>query len=616
MQQLLQSLRPFALLPGNESGKHQADALDESRAMLQNQPATKLSGGAKHRYIGLRVPNQGSGPGRVELRYGVGGEAMPTIPVLSRRRFLAYSTLSAASLAASLPFRALAAATESTEQTSMPVATVSASPAQTMHGFGASGAWWPNDLYRFEPAVRESVADMLFDPSGIGLSVYRYNLGSGGVGVTNPVRAPETFLVAPGVYDWSRDLGGRLFLRLAAERGVPILIGFVNSAPAAWTTNGASCGGELRPELEAAYAAYLADVVVHFHDVDGITLSFLSPVNEPDNPFDNCGQEGMRMPVEQRAQVFQALGRELAVRAPYCRVIADESSRAGEQFMRDASRWLDVPGTADSLAALALHRYDFPNDVILRLARELSEDYGKPLWSTEICCIDTRTGTWGRQYDPTIKGALMMANVMYQGMTVANDAAFHWWVALSSEIGADPIADPSAASQPNGEGWNDGLLYYDPNYAENDNQQIYPTKRYHAMGNFSRYVRPGARRHDVIGAPRHLQILAFATDAADAPVVPPSQLPSSQVPWRGNARSPSWSIVIINNDRPGSDSTPVRLQLPPVASAGLTPIVAVETSAERDLAPVALPAVSPTGLLSADAPAQSITTFVLGGSGR
>jgi hypothetical protein len=74
--------------------------------------------------------------------------------------------------------------------------------------------------------------------------------------------------------------------------------------------------------------------------------------------------------------------------------------------------------------------------------------------------------------------------------------------------------------------------------------------------------------------------------------------------------------VIINNDRPGADASPVRLQLPPGASDGLAPMVAVETSAEHDLAPVALPTVSSTGLLTAHLPAQSITTFVLGGSGR
>jgi hypothetical protein len=79
---------------------------------------------------------------------------------------------------------------------------VSPARAQVMQGFGAAGAWWPNDLIRFRPEVCEQVADMLFAPDGIGLSVYRYNIGGGGTGVNNPVRVAETFLVSPGVYDW------------------------------------------------------------------------------------------------------------------------------------------------------------------------------------------------------------------------------------------------------------------------------------------------------------------------------------------------------------------------------------------------------------------------------
>lgn len=547
---------------------------------------------------------------------------MSAFSFLSRRRFLICGMLSAASAAvASLPIRTFADDVRGAEQGAGP-ATVSATPSQTMQGFGASGAWWPNDLVRFDSEVCEAVADMLFGPGGIGLSVYRYNIGGGGVGVTNPVRAPETFLVSPGRYDWSRDPGGRLFLRLAADRAVPILIGFANSAPPVWTTNGQSCGGKLQAGAEAAYAGYLADVVAHFREADGIALSYVSPMNEPDYTFERCGQEGMSVPIEQRAALIRALGWELAARAPYCRVIADESSRTGEHFLREVSEWLSVDGTSDYLAALALHRYDYPNDVILELARELSEDYGKPLWSTELCCFDTRTGAWGQQYDPTIRGALMMVNLMWQGMTVANDAAFHWWVACSAETGTDPASDPDGAYQANGDGWNDGLLYYDPNYAENGNQRIYVTKRYYAMGNFSRYVRPGDQRHDVTGAPRNLRVMAFstapvATPAATpvpTPAAPPVQLPPAQVPRRGAGPSRNWTVVIINNARPGSGPTSLRLQLPMAESEQLVPGVAVETSASRGLEPVELPSLSATGLLLARVPAQSVTTYVLRGS--
>jgi O-glycosyl hydrolase len=137
-----------------------------------------------------------------------------------------------------------------------------------------------------------------------------------------------------------------VFLHMAAERGVPILIGFANSAPSVWTTTGGSCGGSLAPGAEGPFAQYLVDVVSHFRDAEGIPLSYLSPMNEPDHRFEGCGQEGMSVPVDQRATLVQAVGRELAVRIPDCQVIADESSRTGEHFMREAARWLDASDTA------------------------------------------------------------------------------------------------------------------------------------------------------------------------------------------------------------------------------------------------------------------------------
>jgi O-glycosyl hydrolase len=525
-------------------------------------------------------------------------------PAMSRRRFLALGALGAAALA--LPPRQIAA--QQAAEGSASMALVSQQPAQTMQGFGASGAWWPNDLVRFRPEVREAVADLLFSPRGIALSVYRYNIGGGGVAVVNPVRAPETFLVSPGVYDWSRDPGGRLFLRLAADRGVPILIGFSNSAPAIWTSNAQTCGGNLQPGVEAAYARYLADVVAHFREAEGIRLSYLSPMNEPDHTFDTCRQEGMPVPVQQRAAVIRAVGQELKARAPYCRVIADESSRTGEDFMREARQWLDGTEVADYLAAFAVHRYDYPNDLVLDLARELAGEYGKPLWSTELCCFDTRSGSWGQQFDPTIKGGLMLANMIWQGLTVGGDAAFHWWVACSSELGGDPTVDPDVASRPNGDGWNDGLLYYDPKYEENGNQTIYVTKRFFALGHFSRYVRPGDRLHEVTGAPANLRVMAFASQPAGRPAPAPVQLPSILA----NAEpGPGWTLVIVNNARIGSAPTSLRIRLPAAESGGLVATTAVETSERRDLSSAELPSVEASGVLSAQLPPQSITTYVL-----
>ena len=181
---------------------------------------------------------------------------------ISRRRFLTYGALTAASaVSAGLPVRAFAQSGPPGGLATTAPAVVDSAVVQTMQGFGAAGAWWPNDLVKFAPGVRNHVADLLFDQNGIWLSAYRYNVGGGGVDVTNPPRAAQTFLDSPGEYDWSRDPGGRLCLELAKQRGVPVLVGFVNSAPSVWTTNGLNTGGNLKLGSEFPYARSLADVV-------------------------------------------------------------------------------------------------------------------------------------------------------------------------------------------------------------------------------------------------------------------------------------------------------------------------------------------------------------------
>ena len=72
-------------------------------------------------------------------------------------------------------------------------------------------------------------------------------------------------------------------------------------------------GGELKRGSESAYARYLADVVRHFHDVNGVTLSYVSPMNEPDYTFAGGGQEGMAAALVRERRVRQP--RELPRRA-------------------------------------------------------------------------------------------------------------------------------------------------------------------------------------------------------------------------------------------------------------------------------------------------------------
>ncbi|GID95715.1 lectin [Amorphoplanes digitatis] len=459
-------------------------------------------------------------------------------------------------------------------------AEVSPAPAQTIEAFGASGAWWVNDLANFAPAVQQRVAGLLFGADGLALSAYRYNIGGGGTGVTTPARAAQTFRTASGGYDWNRDPGGQAFLRYAGQYGVPDLIGFVNSAPAVWTSNAKSCGGTLDSADNQAFATYLADIAQHF-DGQGVHLDYLSPMNEPTNSFDSCGQEGMLVPTAQRDDVVRTLGATLSARGLSTRISADESTSVSA-FNSEVPQWINQSGTAQYVANLAHHTYDFPTDTARTAARNVGRAAGKRTWASEICCFGA-TGGWSQGYDPTIGGALGLAGIVHRDLSVTYDTAFHWWTALSSEFGCAP-ATGNCATTANSAGWNDGLIYYDPAYAGNGNQSLYLTKRYYALAQFSRFVRPGAVRHNVTGAPAGVQVTAFD-------------------------RGGQWTLVVTNQN---TSATALSLHLN--AKNNVSFAEARRTSATESLASIAAPSVS-AGTLSTSLPARSITTYVLNQSG-
>jgi len=487
------------------------------------------------------------------------------------RRILAAAltgTLAAVGLAALHPTPALAAAQ----------AEVSPFPAQTIDDIGASGAWWVNDLVHFSPSVQQQVANLLFSSSGIQLSAYRYNIGGGGVGVTDPVRVAQTFQVSPGVYDWTRDPGGRAFLGYAASAGVPDLIGFVNSAPPTWTSNAKSCGGTFTASGASAYATYLADVVAHFA-AQGVTLDYVSPMNEPTNSFSGCGQEGMLVSTGDRAPMINAAAGAFSSRSLSAKVIADESS-AVSTFNTQAPTWLGVAGTPANTAALAHHTYDDPNDATMIGALNVGRSYAKKTWATEICCFNGIGTGWGQQYDPTITSGLAIADIVYKDFAITGDSAFHWWVALASGLGCDPTASSTCATSVNSSGWNDGLIYYDPNYASNGNQSLYLTKRFYALGQYSKFVRPGAVRYAINDAPSGVQALAF------------------------NANG-QWTVVATNlNSSATAFNAHFNVNVPTSA------VSATRTSASESLSSVSLPSVG-SGTVSATLAARSVTTFVL-----
>ncbi|KAJ6631336.1 glycoside hydrolase [Mycena sp. CBHHK59/15] len=395
-------------------------------------------------------------------------------------------------------------------------ATVSASPAQTFLGIGGSGAWWPYDLYHFPEPVRQKLSALLFSEEGLGLSNYRWNIGSGGVNVSNPVRAIETFYVSPGVYNWSADAQGVYFLKQAAAHGVA-LTAFVNSAPAPMTSGGASCNGQFVNGTGLEYGTFLADVISHWRD-DGLMIKYISPMNEPDNNFgpSPCGQEGMEVDANQRAEVVTGLYSALEAKglASKVGILADESSsmsRARSEY----STWL--PEVIDKVAALVHHTYEFPtNDAYLAYVNLTKSLYPQTAsWMSEICCsLGEANGTgrgWSGGYDPTITNALMFTSMMFQSFVVGGEPHYDFWTLVSNGIGCSPLNNKTCVTTPNPDGWTDGVIYYDADYATNQNYDLYLTKHYWTYKHFGNFVKPGTQRHALLGPDAQQSMMAVAS---------------------------------------------------------------------------------------------------------
>lgn len=166
---------------------------------------------------------------------------------------------------------------------------------QTMHSFGASDCWSIQMVGKYYPLEkREKIAELLFSqqldkngsPKGIGLSMWRFNIGAGSTEqgsksmISNEWRRAECFL-QNGNYDWTKQAGQQWFLEAAKRHKVDFTLGFLNSAPVSMTANGIAIGtGKLgewnfdRTKIEE-FTDFLAVVS------EKLKLDYLSPFNEP-----------------------------------------------------------------------------------------------------------------------------------------------------------------------------------------------------------------------------------------------------------------------------------------------------------------------------------------------
>ncbi|HEY5657660.1 MAG TPA: glycoside hydrolase [Myxococcota bacterium] len=369
---------------------------------------------------------------------------------------------------------------------------------QTIRNFGASDAWSIQFIGRWPLVKRKAIADLLFesgldkanDPRGIALSAWRFNIGAGSSrrdDIEDVWRRADTFYNEDFTeYDWTRLPGQRWFLQAAAERGVTHRTAFVNSPPITMTKNGkahpdASSGTtNLADGMETAFARYLADVLAHFRARECIAFTEISPVNEPQWDWENGTQEGNRYSNSDIKRVVAALAAQDLGGA---RIEIPEAGDISSLYSDDYRDYIDAfydPASPDYLGdvlghTIAAHSYwsDHPRGGLVtqraRLRAKLDGYPGLEYAMSEYAIL----GGYGWGRDLGIAPALYIARTAHYDLTVAEASSWQWWLAVSPYD------------------WKDGLVYTDYETADGD---FYESKMLWAVGNFSRFIRPGMVR--------------------------------------------------------------------------------------------------------------------------
>lgn len=433
-------------------------------------------------------------------------------------------------------------------------------------GWGTSLCWFGNAVGRWPEPHRSAIADALFSPAGLGLTFVRYNIGGG----ENPehrhmpwFRQMEGFSPTPGAWNWSADPGQRWMLAAALQRGATRVEAFSNAPPHWMTLSGCVAGGidpnhdNLDPRHEAAFVDYLVQVVAHFRTAWGVRFDTIDPMNEPYTDYWRAHgrQEGCHF---ERASQTRLIRRLRAALDQHDLKDVRISAADETNFDRAIDTWKSYDdATRDCVAVINAHAYATARRTELRtLAREA----GKPLVMSEV-----DDGGGSPHAHDAMPAALHLAGQIIDDLRDLQPLRWTFWQAVEDEAGMVSA------------NCNWGLIHADLLGATHT---WTTTKKYHAMGQFTKFIRPGA---------------AWAScDDADTLAM----------------HDPATRRLILVTRNAHAAAQPVTYDLsswsPALARAEI-----VRTSATEDLIPLPAQTVSAEGWLSTLLPAKSITTIIV-----
>jgi len=374
---------------------------------------------------------------------------------------------------------------------------------QVVDGFGGSFAFHKaGAIRRLGEPLTSRMLDMIFDDrAGIGLDIVRVMVGDGGLWGDQLYDGPtQTIEPQPGVFVWDQpgweqakanfDADQIWLMREAKARGVTTFMASVWSPPAWMKQNNSvvSSGADgppnkIRPDMFQAYADYLAEYVLGYEREFGIRITHVSPTNEPEV---TTGYSSSQWTAEElRVLVRDHLGPTFERRGVDAKIVLGEGVTFDERFALPAITDPEANGYVDVVAA---HGYAGLVDEATRAAPGAfanTRALDKTLWQTEYM---NQGAPRDRLFvNNTISDGLRYANLIGNLFDETGLNAYFWWwpVANNGADGSDLIRLVNTGTPQSG------------NPTENGQFRIF--KRYYTIGQYSRFLDPGAR---MIGATR------------------------------------------------------------------------------------------------------------------
>jgi hypothetical protein len=401
---------------------------------------------------------------------------------------------------------------------------------QIMESFGASDAWQCNFIGKNWPADKKNqIADLLFskeldaegNPKGIGLSLWRFNLGSGSTeqgdasDIGDEWRRTECFTTDGVSYDMTKQAGQVWFMKAAKERGAEKLLAFTNSAPVYLTQNGKAHASikeyyNLKEGKMSDLADFWTTSIDKLKTVHGLTIDYVSPFNEPQYEWDGSGQEGspatngniysfvniLSPKLQSRGLSSQIVVGEAGAYDALYKTVSGKESRSNQiDYFFGANSTKNIAGLSNVKKTISGHSYwqAWPlNEMISSrqsAATRIQSVGNVSLWSSEYCVLESPgtaelPGGGGPGRDLGISLALWTARIISTDIAIGGVTSWQWWTAISRGDYKDGLIHVDNGSS-NGAG--------DANYCKNDGF-IRDSKTLWALGNFSFFVKPGMVR--------------------------------------------------------------------------------------------------------------------------